>query len=71
MYTDADTWYYLERSQISPYSGTIRDVYDGEVYRELSVSFYLNRLMLAYCSILMEFHSSTPLLFHFGQYGWL
>ena len=62
MYTDADIWSDLkERSKIPPYSGTIRDVYDGEMYRKLSTSLS----QLANVSLLLNtdrvslFHSST------------
>ena len=62
MYTDADTWSYLkERSQISPYSGTIRDVYDGEAYRELSafLSQPANVSLLLNTDGVSLFHSCT------------
>ena len=62
VYTDADAWSDLkERSKIPPYSGTIRDVYDGEMYRKLStfLSQPANVSLLLNTDGVSLFHSST------------
>ena len=62
VHTDADTWSDLkERSKIPPHSGTIRDVYDGEMYRKLStfLSQPANVSLLLNTDGVSLFHSST------------
>lgn len=60
--TDTNTWSDLkERAEIPPYSGTIRDVYDGEKYRKLStfLSQPANVSLLLNTDGVALFHSST------------
>ena len=62
LHTDPNTWSDLmERSNIPPYSGTIRDVYDGEMYRKLSafLSQPANVSLLLNTDGVSVFHSST------------
>ena len=69
VYTDTDTWSDLkERSKIPPYSGTICDVYDGEMYRKLYtfLSQPANVSLLLNTDGVSLFHSSTVSLWPYG-----